>query len=292
MFKYLLLLVFVFLPGTLLAGTFDQQLQFADSLAAENDHYRAITEYKRFLFLQPDSSLAPQARLSIATSLIAGKRWQQADKSLEDLFSLHPRSPEAAKGRLIYANIAYERGDFSVARDRYRELAKNVDHPETLDYSNYKIGWTFLEQDNPQKARTLFSLLPQHQKELLFEDLETYQGLPQKSPFLAGSLSTILPGAGQAYTGRLQQAAVSFLLNGAFILGTIEAFNNENYAVGGILLFFEIGWYGGNIYNAVNNAHKFNKRTKHEFKQQMRRRLNLQLGMIERRPIVALNYHF
>ncbi len=292
MTRYLFLLFLLLLPTTLRATDLPAQIQFADSLAADNDHYRAITEYKRFLFLEPDSPLAPQVRLSISTSLLSGKRWEQADASLENLLLLHPQSPEAAKGQLIYANSAYERGDFSLARDRYRSLAKTQPDADTLNYTNFRIGWTFLEQDNPQKARTHFSLLPQHQKDQLLNDLESYQSLHQKSPFIAGSLSAILPGTGQIYTGRLRQAALSFLLNGAFIYGAIEAFNNENYAVGGILLFFEIGWYGGNIYNAVNNAHKFNVRIKHKHKEQMRSRLNLQIGMLKNTPLVTLNYHF
>lgn len=292
MTRYLFLLFLLLLPVTLSATDLPAQIQFANSLAADNDHYRAITEYKRFLFLEPDSPLAPQVRLSISTSLISGKRWEQADSTLENLFLLHPQSPAAAKGRLLYANSAYERGDFSLARDRYRSLAKAQPDTDTLNTTNFRIGWTFLEQDNPQKARTLFSLLPLHQKDQLLKDLETYQSLHQKSPFIAGSLSAALPGAGQVYTGRLRQAALSFLLNGAFVLGVIEAFNNENYAVGGILLFFEIGWYGGNIYNAVNNAHKYNVRAKHKHKEQMRSRLNLKIGMLKSRPLIALNYHF
>ena len=292
MTRYLLLFLLLLLPATINATDLPAQLQFADSLAADSDHYRAITEYKRFLFLQPDSPLAPQVRLSIATSLIAGKRWKQADTSLEDLLNRHPQSLAATKGRRIYADSAYERGEFGLARERYRALAKKQTDPETLNYSNFQIGWTFLEEDNPQKARTSFSLLPQQQKKLLLEDLDAYQILPQKSPLLAGSLSAALPGAGQVYTGRLRQAALSFLLNGAFILGAIEAFNNENYAVSGILFFFEIGWYGGNIFNAVNNAHKYNERTKHTYKQQMRSRLNLQLGMLKKSPMITLNYNF
>ena len=291
MTRYLLLFLLL-LPATLGATDLPAQLKFADSLAAANDHFRAITEYKRFLFLEPDSPLAPRARLSIATSLIAGKRWEQADMNLENLLRLHPRSPAATEGRRIYADSAYERGEFGLARKRYRMLAKAQPDTETLNYANFRIGWTFLEQDKPRQARLNFSVLPEQQKDQLLGDLKTYQALPQKSPFLAGALSATFPGAGQVYTGRFRQAALSFLLNGAFILGASEAFHDKNYAIGSILLFFELGWYGGNIYNAVNNAHKYNDRAKHDYKQQMRSRLNLQFGMLKDTPVVALNFHF
>lgn len=292
MIRSLFVFFLLLLPVATSAEALPAQLQFADNLAAEGDYYRAITEYKRFLFLEPDSPLIPDVRLALATSLIAGKRWQQADTSLETLLSLHPQSQAAAKGRRLYADSAYERDEFGLARERYRALARAQPDPTTLDYTNLRIGWTFLEQDRPQKARANFSLLPQPQKNRLVEDLEAYQSLAQKSPLVAGSLSAILPGAGQLYTGRLRQAALSLLLNGAFILGALEAFHDENYATGGILFFFELGWYGGNIYNAVNNAHKFNERIKHDYKQQMRSRLNLQFGMLNNRPLLALNYRF
>lgn len=292
MTRYLLLFFLLLLPAAASASGIPAQLRFADSLAAEGDHYRAITEYKRFLFLEPDSPLIPQARLALATSLIAGKRWQLADTSLETLLILHPHSTAAAKGRLLYADSAYERGEFSLARERYRRMAETQTDRVTLDYTNLRIGWTFLEQDRPQQARNSFSLLPQPQRDQLLEDLKAYQALPQKSPLIAGSLSAILPGAGQLYTGRVRQAALSLLLNGAFILGALEAFEDENYAAGGILLFFELGWYGGNIYNAVNNAHKHNARAKHDYKQQMRSRLKLRFGMLNNRPLLALHYRF
>ncbi len=292
MIKYLLLFILLILPATLGATDLPAQLKFADSLAADNDHYRAITEYKRFLFLLPESPLAPRAKLSLATSLLAGQRWEQADSNLESLLSLYPQSSEAAKARLIYADSAYARRDFGLARERYRTLTKGQTDPEILDYANFQIGWTFLEQDQPQKARHNFSQLPQPQKDQLLEDLETYQTLRQKSPFVAGTLSALLPGAGQVYTGRLRQGALSFLLNGAFILGAFEAFDDENYAVGSIFLFFELGWYGGNIFNAVNNAHKYNDHAKHDYKQQMRSRVNLRFGMLKKTPMVTLCYHF
>lgn len=60
-------------------------------------------------------------------------------------------------------------------------------------------------------------------------------------------------------------ALVSFLLNGAFIWATVEAFHHDNNVTGGILLFFESGWYLGNIYNTVSGAHKYNQRLEKQF---------------------------
>jgi len=285
-------LVTLLLPAIVMAAPQPQLLGFADSLAADGDHYRAITEYKRFIYEQPDSLLVPRARLSIAKSLLAGEQWRKSDAAFENLFLLHPASPETRSGRRLYADSAYERGAFDLARERYQNLRKKSDETNIINYANFRIGWTFLEQNRIDQARENFALLPVELQQPLAAELDQFEALPRKSAALAGTLSALLPGAGQAYTGRYRQAAVSFLLNAAFLLGAVEAFDNDNNTVGGILLFFELGWYGGNIYNAMNNAHKFNHRIRHDIKKQIRSRIDLQARLVRKTPVLALLYSF
>ena len=47
-------------------------LAFAASLLEEGDHYRAIGEYKRFLFLAPDDPAARSARFAIGLAYLRG----------------------------------------------------------------------------------------------------------------------------------------------------------------------------------------------------------------------------
>ncbi len=292
MCKILVCLLLFLSPTIALAAPQPQLLGFADSLAEDGDHYRAITEYKRFIYAQPDSLLIPRARLAIAKSLRAGQQWQKSDAAFETLFLLHPASAETKTGRQLYADSAYERGAFGLARERYKNLRKVSDNAETIDYANFRIGWTFLEQNRADQARESFALLPGKLQHPLTAELDQFAALPQKSAPLAGTLSALLPGAGQVYTERYRQAAVAFLLNGVFLLGALEAFDNDNNTVGGILLFFELGWYGGNIYNAMNNAHKYNQGVRHDFLQQMRSRIDLQAGLLQKSPALALSYRF
>lgn len=262
-------------------------LSFADSLAAEGDHYRAITEYKRFLHFHPESPQAARARLSIAQSLIAGKRWSEADRALETVLETVPETPEAEAARRVYADIAFERSEYAIARKRYLSLLENSDDPADHEHARYRIGWTFLEEGRIEDARLSFGHLDPERAAELSAALDDYQRQPHKSPGLAGTLSAILPGAGQLYTERPRQAALAFALNATFIYGTIEAFENDNNTVGGIMLLFSVGWYTGNIYNAVNNAHKFNQRQQADGKGEMRERFGLHLGWQERPTLLA-----
>lgn len=291
--RYLLVTwLLLLLPLSSLAEQGDSLLSFAESLAAEGDHYRAITEYKRFLH---DFPLAPQGnrvRLAIAHSLIAGQRWLQADQALEELFQAHPGTPEALVARRDYADSAFSRSDYNLARQRYRDLLQYAKSPQVEAHAHYRIGWTYLEENRLDLAWTSFSELDPDRAEELSAALDQYRQLPRKSPLLAGLFSGLLPGAGQAYTGRYRQGLLAFTLNAAFLYGALEAYENDNYTVAAILLFFETGWYTGNIYNAVNNAHKYNQRQQARHKGEMRQRFGLGLGWQNQQPLLLAQLRF
>jgi tetratricopeptide (TPR) repeat protein len=273
----LLAVLFLLLSSqNLIAGSPPDLYSFAESLAAEADHYRAITEYKRFLHYHPQDPRAAQAQLNIARSLIAGQRWPQSDAALEKVWLKHPDSPAALQARELYARTAFDRKDYAAARQRYR-LLKELS-PPLGGQADYRIGLSYLEENRWPEAEQSFTRLPANQAEEMRQTLDSYRQLPRKSPRLAGTLSAILPGAGQLYTERPKQAGIAFALNAAFIYGAIEAWDNENYAVAGILSLFEIGWYVFNIYNAMTNAHKINRDREAAFKQQLRQRGGLSLG--------------
>ncbi len=97
---------------------------------------------------------------------------------------------------------------------------------------------------------------------------------------------------GQLYTERPQQAGIAFALNGAFIYGAVEAWENENFALAGILSLFELGWYGGNIFNAMNNAQQYYRCQRDSFLQQLQQRLDLSLGWRNNKPGLTAHYQF
>ena len=64
-------------------------------------------------------------------------------------------------------------------------------------------------------------------------------------------------------------------------------------ATAGILLFFETGWYLGNVYSASNSVHKYNRKLKKSFRTQVQDRLKLNLGVPEVGPLgLSLSYKF
>jgi hypothetical protein len=80
-----------------------------------------------------------------------------------------------------------------------------------------------------------------------------------KRPWLAATLSTLLPGAGQAYAGSWQAAAVALTLNGVLIGATTELALHRFYFSASAAGVAASIFYLGNIVNAADLARRRNE---------------------------------
>ena len=65
--------------------------------------------------------------------------------------------------------------------------------------------------------------------------------------------------------GRWRDGFVSFLINGLFIGAAVVAIEHNHEETAAIIGFFELGFYSANIYNAVNNTHKYNRQIREKY---------------------------
>ena len=245
-------------------------LSFADYLFERGDYYRAITEYERVIFFYPNHPLAKKAKFQIAHSYLKGEKFDQSIDRFHALAINYPNEEIGRKSLFMLGETYYQNRDYIMTKDTFAKFIESYPDDSHTAAAQIKIGWSDLRQGNWREASEEFQKLPSEsplhiQAEGLAEEARSYPNIPKKSPTLAGGLSAVLPGSGQLYIDRPGDALASFLLNGAFIYATVEAFHNDNKATGGILLFFEAGWYLGNIYNAVNGAYKYNSRSEQQF---------------------------
>ena len=98
--------------------------------------------------------------------------------------------------------------------------------------------------------------------ELLSQEINHWEDLPYRSPFLAGMFSAVLPGSGQWVNGRFWDGAAALTINSMFAYGIYATLDKEYYVPAGILIFFGAGFYGANIFSAISSAHKFNRTIK------------------------------
>jgi len=247
---------------------------FGKHLFEEKEYYRAITELKRFLFLFPKNQKADNARLLIAKSYYNGNMFEECADYLE-------------KCRIDNSDVRVESvfllGDCYVKMENYK-IAKNTfkmiidEHPggTAADLAFTRIARLHLIEGEWEAAAEAYKGV-KNNKKMAFVAKEAAKAavhgkeIPSKSPVVAGILSALLPGAGHLYVGRKQDAFVALMLNGGFIWGIIESFRSDKPVVGGILSFFEFGWYAGSINGSVNSAYKYNKKKENIFRNNMKK---------------------
>ncbi|MFH1626339.1 MAG: tetratricopeptide repeat protein [Pseudomonadota bacterium] len=275
------------------------QFNLARQFFDDGDYYRAITEYKRFIYYFPESSLLEMAYFKIGEAYFKGKKWKQAIHAFERLRKEFPRGMLTDRSYYLSGMASFYENDYDSSRRQFRNLISSFPESELLDDAELQIAMSYVEEEKWLAASESFRAISEESELYPFAQnftsgLEEIDKLPLKSPGLAGTLAAAVPGSGHFYTGRKRDGTVAFLLNTAFIWGAVESYDNENYALAGILTFFELGWYFGNIYSAVSSAHKYNKRLKDDYIKGLKEKKGFSLGInpVGRSYYLTLNFHF
>jgi len=262
----------------------DELWGFAGQLYEQGDFYRAVGEYERFRFLFPDDPRAVEAELQIGRCYRLGG---ELDKAFSSFLALSQREAGRPAGKMALLEMIA----VLEAQRRYREasywgerfVALYPDDPER-EAVVVRLAWLYMDTgDYRQAVATLETIPPGSLRyataQSLIRALEDRPYQAPKSPAVAGTLAALLPGAGHLYVGRPAQAATSFLLNGLFIWGAVAAFTHDSPVLGGILLFFELGWYQGGIRSAAAAAQEVNAEAEKRYRQELRQDYRLSFGV-------------
>jgi TolA-binding protein len=300
---FLMMLIMLFF-GPLSANaeemSVEKMMSFADSLYSQKDYYRAITEYERVMFFYPQHPLSKTAQYQIAESYFKGEKYDQAINLFNKLASDNANEETGIKSLFRLGEVHYQKSDYEKAKSVFTQFVDKYPKDGRVDSARLKIGWSSLSEGDWDMAVTEFQSVPsgsplRGQAEGLAVEAKHYPEIPKKSPALAGVLSGVLPGAGQLYINKPRDSLISFLLNGAFIWASAESFRHHNNTTGGVLLFFEAGWYMGNIYNAVNGAKKYNLRAEDSFLDKLHKQFSLSYYLDEKKrntKLVLLDVNF
>lgn len=241
---------------------------FAEHLSERGDHYRAIGEFERALWLAPLSPQAPRWMLQIGESYRLGEQFQT---SAEHLQAVAAEYPEVRAEALLSAAKAWQAaGKYESAIERARESAALFGEGTSgARKARYVEGWSLLlstERDSNQRdaqAADAFRLargggnLGEGATNLLAE-MPKLDDLPHRNPYVAGALG-LVPGFGHFYIGDVSTGLSALLWNGLFGWALVEAIRAKNYSLAAVLGVFELMWYGGSITGAVSGAHRFNR---------------------------------
>jgi tetratricopeptide (TPR) repeat protein len=247
----------------------DQQYQYAEICFVRGDYEAATAEYKRFVHFFPEDVRVEKAMFAIAMSDYHRERFQAAIAGFTEAQDRFPDTPLSIRAAFMISECYLRLKDTGNAIITLHNLMVRADDADIRDEAQNAMAWIYVERGEFEKARSLFQKISlknqtRYVVDVLSKELEKDVLIPRKNPHTAGFLS-LLPGGGYFYCERYQDALVAFLLNGALILASWEAFDQGNPALGGVIAAVEFGFYAGNIYGGIASAQKFNDKKTESF---------------------------
>ncbi len=267
---YSLLISIVAFAMSVHAETAAQHYRYAEHLFESGDYQAARLAYKRLLFYDPDTEFRDVADYRIAQSYYYQNEPTRAEALFRDFSTEHPNSRLRFQSELMLGQLHFDAGAYALARTTLFELLHTTNDPEVVEAAHYLRGWCYIRTSDWNKA-----ISELRQADVSYTDghrgkkarelasiLLAETPLPTKSPQMAGWLSTIIPGTGQLYAGKIREGLLAAALNGTFIYLAADAIRERRYVdCIGISL---IGWrfYWGNRTEAQRFATEHNARHK------------------------------
>ncbi len=257
------------LAGPVIEIDADKQFNFAEYLFKKGDYRKSIDEYQRFIHFFPENDRVERAMFQTGRAYFYSRRFKAAISAFNAVINRYKDTHFSIQSYFMISDCHLNRKAHGSAVITLHNLINITADIQIKDEAHYRLGWVYVETASWDKARENFSKISAKNKrkyslKALSAALDREKLIPRKNPKLAGALS-IIPGAGQLYVERYQDALFAFLINAVFILAAYESFDNELYVLGGLITFVEWGFYAGNIYGAAAGAHKYNRRATHRF---------------------------
>jgi hypothetical protein len=260
-----------FLCGFLLQGTacpqnllnYSNSLKYADYLFKTNQYGLASIEFERVVFLEPKDTLS---KLKLIRSYRYLTEYKTALNKIEKYFP-HGLNilPEEFSEEYV-RNLLYE-NQFQ----RANEFLQTVKYMDIGVRSEYELGIYILQYQWSEARRFADEHISVLEKSVRYNSLNNIiiNGLNAnyKSPFLAASISALIPGGGKAYSGRWKDAIYSFLFVTTSSWLTYKSYQKNGLNFGSVLIgSFAISFYSANIYGSAKSAKGYNQKIDQSFK--------------------------
>lgn len=228
-----------------------RELYLGARFACELDYYRAITAFKRALFLlsKNDQARRNQAEFSIVQCYYLGRKYDEAilayeSSDLREVTCLFP----AYRDLLIILIDSFSHSANPERSAPFISLLEAFDEEAAAKIELYKA----VNQGN------LPALSQQFDNPDVTDFLYDYH-IHTKSVRTAETLNAVLPGAGYLYVGQKKTALTAFMINAMFVAASYYFFDNNNVPAGIITASIEAGWYFGGINGAGLAAKEYNE---------------------------------
>ena len=202
--KYLILIIFTiihFVPIEVVASDETQRIKIIKYLYEEEYYFRAISEAIRFIFDYPNSPYTVEIKILVAESYMNGGDEETTLHHFLKFIDEHPDSPKVTQVNFKIGKLYSKNIDYVTAEKYFKKILSNKESSKALiiKAKEWIVLLSLLKdvgKNNIQQTINEFGL--SNDQELL-KMVEEYRYLNFKSPKIAGTLSAILPDAGQLY---------------------------------------------------------------------------------------------
>lgn len=264
------LVLLIFAPSCF-AITIDaqQQLDYADRLFSEKQYLRAAEAYQRFAFFFKDHPLQRTIVYKSGESFLLAGDATTAMARFKGLAASPVPDTLSVDADFMVVECYLKLNAPTQAGVHLHNIITKTDDRGIKDRAYHRLAWLHIHYTDWKPAQdALARISPSNRLHYRSDEiaalLENSASIPRKHPAVAGTLS-IIPGAGQLYCSRYEDALIAFLLNVGLIWAASDAFDQDQPALGGLLSFVGLGFYFGNIYGAVTDAHKYNQNRQAEY---------------------------
>ena len=238
--------------------------QYASYLYETEQYELAISEYERLVFLSPTNE---QAKLQLIKSYRKNGQLQHGINKIdvfnaEESFLMNNQFSHEYIKLLFLSDQTIKAKSFLNNTNFFTQTEKNeYDLSILLLQSKYIESQKFII-DNSVETDYYFSLaqISNHTKNIRY-----------KSPFLAMSLSVVVPGLGKFYTRDWKDGLMSLFFVGTNVFQAYRGFskNGIESIYGWVFSGISFGFYTGNILGSFKSAKRYNKRINYAIQQEV-----------------------
>jgi hypothetical protein len=256
---------FEFLTHVSASDFISEQKNFIKNLYIQKDYFNTIAETRRLL----NYSTGPTDQNKYLYFLLSNYYLGNQYKSV--IFHIHKKNPEDFDSKLLLSLAYFQCGMYPKSLNLLQSIdTKDIDNNRKYELLLRKIQLTMHmsryrealnEIDNSGQSMQGFMPIDK-----LKMDLEKYKDIRLKSKALAISLSAVLPGSGQIYSGRYADGIISLVSTLALAFSSYYSYKRGENGIAISLGFFSALFYAGNIHGAYRSAERYNTRSEDNFR--------------------------
>ncbi len=274
----LLLFIIVFAINDVSADE-SRQHRYAEKLFESGDYQAARRAYKRLLFYHTDTQLRDVADYRIAQSYYHQNFPEQAERLFREFSAKHPNSTLRFQSELMLGQLHFDAEKYSHARRTLFELLQASKDVDVVAAAHYLRGWCYVYTSDWNKAITEFrqvngsgtDTVRSTKAHQLANTILNETPLSFKSPEMAGWFSTVIPGSGQIYLGKVKEGLLAAAASGVFIYLVADAVRERRYVDCAGISLVGCYFYWGNRTDAQRLATEHNVQREREFIETLKR---------------------